>query len=110
MIRRPPRSTRTDPLFPYTTLFRSILQRVLEDRPAVQRPLPRSEARRGIGAAASDLQTADSGVRGDLDERGEAFGTGRSVVRHAYGDRAFEAADQREHVAEQGELDEIGRA
>src|SRR3546814_6265694 len=25
MIRRPPRSTRTDPLFPYTTLFRSSL-------------------------------------------------------------------------------------
>src|SRR3546814_162068 len=23
MLRRPPRSTRTDPLFPYTTLFRS---------------------------------------------------------------------------------------
>src|SRR3546814_19739050 len=28
MIRRPPRSTRTDTLFPYTTLFRSVLQRV----------------------------------------------------------------------------------
>src|SRR3546814_18352919 len=28
MIRRPPRSTRTDPLFPYTTLFRSQLDRV----------------------------------------------------------------------------------
>src|SRR3546814_5743902 len=27
MIRRPPRSTRTDTLFPYTTLFRSIVQR-----------------------------------------------------------------------------------
>src|SRR3546814_3030561 len=27
MIRRPPRSTRTDTLFPYTTLFRSIDQR-----------------------------------------------------------------------------------
>src|SRR3546814_3086775 len=26
MIRRPPRSTRTDTLFPYTTLFRSILR------------------------------------------------------------------------------------
>src|SRR3546814_4767265 len=26
MIRRPPRSTRTDTLFPYTTLFRSRLQ------------------------------------------------------------------------------------
>src|SRR3546814_12734111 len=28
MIRRPPRSTRTDTLFPYTTLFRSLLIRV----------------------------------------------------------------------------------
>src|SRR3546814_3195831 len=27
MIRRPPRSTRTDTLFPYTTLFRSLLPR-----------------------------------------------------------------------------------
>src|SRR3546814_10263105 len=27
MIRRPPRSTRTDTLFPYTTLFRSLLHR-----------------------------------------------------------------------------------
>src|SRR3546814_3339946 len=26
MIRRPPRSTRTDTLFPYTTLFRSVLK------------------------------------------------------------------------------------
>src|SRR3546814_2220719 len=29
MIRRPPRSTRTDTLFPYTTLFRSPLDRAL---------------------------------------------------------------------------------
>src|SRR3546814_6762206 len=29
MIRRPPRSTRTDTLFPYTTLFRSSLSGVL---------------------------------------------------------------------------------
>src|SRR3546814_21065065 len=28
MIRRPPRSTRTDTLFPYTTLFRSLLDPV----------------------------------------------------------------------------------
>src|SRR3546814_5079806 len=28
MIRRPPRSTRTDTLFPYTTLFRSVQQGV----------------------------------------------------------------------------------
>src|SRR3546814_5039457 len=29
MIRRPPRSTRTDTLFPYTTLFRSVDMRVM---------------------------------------------------------------------------------
>src|SRR3546814_2898398 len=41
MIRRPPRSTRTDTLFPYTTLFRSLLLR----DPAVSsvRPVPREE-------------------------------------------------------------------
>src|SRR3546814_9635495 len=36
MERRPPRSTRTDTLFPYTTLFRSVtlqdLDRLVEDR------------------------------------------------------------------------------
>src|SRR3546814_10343953 len=31
MIRRPPRSTRTDTLFPYTTLFRSPLRLVILD-------------------------------------------------------------------------------
>src|SRR3546814_17497036 len=30
MIRRPPRSTRTDTLFPYTTLFRSLLDLQLD--------------------------------------------------------------------------------
>src|SRR3546814_10872867 len=32
MIRRPPRSTRTDTLFPYTTLFRSSGQRTMTHR------------------------------------------------------------------------------
>src|SRR3546814_4310603 len=31
MIRRPPRSTRTDTLFPYTTLFRSLAPPAIED-------------------------------------------------------------------------------
>src|SRR3546814_12546880 len=31
MIRRPPRSTRTDTLFPYTTLFRSAVRRGIEE-------------------------------------------------------------------------------
>src|SRR3546814_19098332 len=30
MIRRPPRSTRTDTLFPYTTLFRSVRREIEE--------------------------------------------------------------------------------
>src|SRR3546814_16454045 len=34
MIRRPPRSTRTDTLFPYTTLFRSALAGILPRRAA----------------------------------------------------------------------------
>src|SRR3546814_5626046 len=39
MIRRPPRSTRTDTLFPYTTLFRSGV-------PRSKLPLPRPSRRR----------------------------------------------------------------
>src|SRR3546814_13038839 len=37
MIRRPPRSTRTDTLFPYTTLFRSPLQPVGDRLPLPSR-------------------------------------------------------------------------
>src|SRR3546814_5751664 len=40
MIRRPPRSTRTDTLFPYTTLFRSQSGRIV-GQPASVRPLRR---------------------------------------------------------------------
>src|SRR3546814_9162316 len=41
MIRRPPRSTRTDTLFPYTTLFRSAARRQEHRRAGglVRRPL-----------------------------------------------------------------------
>src|SRR3546814_1108056 len=38
MIRRPPRSTRTDTLFPYTTLFRSAVLSVLQPAGAAGRP------------------------------------------------------------------------
>src|SRR3546814_7817395 len=39
MIRRPPRSTRTDTLFPYTTLFRSL--RALESSDSPHAPVHR---------------------------------------------------------------------
>src|SRR3546814_15320912 len=32
MMRRPPRSTRTDTLFPYPTLFRSVLDRIISSQ------------------------------------------------------------------------------
>src|SRR3546814_8947630 len=38
MIRRPPRSTRTDTLFPYTTLFRSRSGHACSHAPARRRP------------------------------------------------------------------------
>src|SRR3546814_3631602 len=41
MLRRPPRATRTDPLFPYTTLFRSTpaFAKALEEGPPPRVPL-----------------------------------------------------------------------
>src|SRR3546814_10454954 len=40
MIRRPPRSTRTDTLFPYTTLFRSVRGRRPQAQDRVRRRSP----------------------------------------------------------------------
>src|SRR3546814_17826079 len=47
MIRRPPRSTRTDTLFPYTTLFRSH-DRTDRDRRCVISPVGDPAAHRGF--------------------------------------------------------------
>src|SRR3546814_11196712 len=48
MIRRPPRSTRTDTLFPYTTLFRSVVLRVrVEQGQDDELPVVLGEPRRG---------------------------------------------------------------
>src|SRR3546814_15173782 len=43
MIRRPPRSTRTDTLFPYTTLFRSISKPMSEEAYRLLSTAPRRE-------------------------------------------------------------------
>src|SRR3546814_1786796 len=53
MLRRPPRSTRTDTLFPYTTLFRSDCHGRRRMRRAFHRPRPpsRPSARRARRAA-----------------------------------------------------------
>src|SRR3546814_6953219 len=59
MIRRPPRSTRTDTLFPYTTLFRSHLVFDITQRAS--------------GAASADLRNSASSLMGGLGSRNSEF-------------------------------------
>src|SRR3546814_15518301 len=74
MIRRPPRSTRTDTLFPYTTLFRSLAVRVYgRDLPRIGRQILMGK-HRTLGQA--------GGAAGILDKRDVLFGIdgGRRAV------------------------------
>src|SRR3546814_12151229 len=48
MIRRPPRSTRTDTLFPYTTLFRSVVDLVCQEAGTVDVKLVAAVRDRGV--------------------------------------------------------------
>src|SRR3546814_14610573 len=56
MIRRPPRSTRTDTLLPYTTLFRSPWPAPRRVHPlrSIGYHLPRCDARKGLAATGHD--------------------------------------------------------
>src|SRR3546814_14279483 len=80
MIRRPPRSTRTDTLFPYTTLFRSghaLGQLGARDPFHRRHRLPRAEARRGTAADIGRRKaiimdhTVETGAGGGRDQRGK---------------------------------------
>src|SRR3546814_20218358 len=76
MIRRPPRSTRTDTLFPYTTLFRS----------AVDRRRTRDLSSRH--ARAARLDASGDRARGRLDDRRTDRGrAARAPGAVALGDR-----------------------
>src|SRR3546814_11593739 len=95
MIRRPPRSTRTDTLFPYTTLFRSA-------RPGQTPVAWRDELRRALDRAGDHLSLYQLTI-----ERGTAFHT-----RHARGEIVLpdEGGAGSLYEATQEMLDEIGRA
>src|SRR3546814_2779504 len=56
MIRRPPRSTRTDTRFPYTSLFRSLEQHVVDEQAAV---LALGHPARQIGIVPAPVQLGD---------------------------------------------------
>src|SRR3546814_7640183 len=86
MIRRPPRSTRTDTLFPYTTLFRSPTtasetreeltrgwcRKCNPGKPGRRRPYGRGRAGRGSAAPERDLLLlARPPFGGHLLQRGE---------------------------------------
>src|SRR3546814_12653055 len=78
MIRRPPRSTRTDTLFPYTTLFRSQGNRVPKDRHGDHGT---DEWRcREIGAGASRSEVTQR-----MDEQHKADAVAQAA--HAHGDQ-----------------------
>src|SRR3546814_5492082 len=75
MIRRPPRSTRTDTLFPYTTLFRSVSGDVAYE--AKQRPpldLARQRPRR--------RQISDPGGWRHIDQRTSCHGSAVRSEEH----------------------------
>src|SRR3546814_11441679 len=79
MIRRPPRSTRTDTLFPYTTLFRSELVDVLEDRPeldAVARHQPHRALDRFETAERRELVEQEQHRPGRATRRARQLGQG----------------------------------
>src|SRR3546814_2701488 len=95
MIRRPPRSTRTDTLFPYTTLFRSRhfhqeVVRVLpiDERFAIRRP-PACE-KDGIAALSHQRIQRRHGAK--LEPRSAAQRTAGVQHRHALDKGLFAAA------------------
>src|SRR3546814_13583065 len=90
MIRRPPKSTRTDPLFPYTTLFRSRQGRRPGDAVAASRHAG-EPARQSVRAAAEPGYAGslahDAGPR-EHDAR--AAGTARQQIRALAAERLAE--------------------
>src|SRR3546814_20599569 len=78
MIRRPPRSTRTDTLFPYTTLFRSNID-VIDTTRIVMTPTGAGQAQ----AVANEMDTA----RDIIDKRVNALGTREPTIFRGGNDR-----------------------
>src|SRR3546814_5036363 len=94
MIRRPPRSTRTDTLFPYTTLFRSAYLEDLVASPAVKsavsslaeqvsdfaaRRMVRETIRQALDSLHDDLDTPIDAITGLVESAGWAASERRPV-------------------------------
>src|SRR3546814_13004001 len=67
MIRRPPRSTRTDTLFPYTTLFRSLARLLVSiHRPEFSNAQRQIPVRTGFGSINLTMMRAIHGLEQKL--------------------------------------------
>src|SRR3546814_15769924 len=87
MLRRPPRSTRPDTLFPYTTLFRSWLVLVAAPRCGRRiRRLPRRRHRVGRDRFALYIPHRWQTAMSDMTERWTFHGGRLSEARSVYGD------------------------
>src|SRR3546814_8168104 len=90
MCRLPPRSTRTDPLFPYTTLFRSA--RLEDERrplaePVLARRAPDRLDQRGFGtqkALLVRIQDRDQSAFGNVQRSEEHTSELQSLMRSSY--------------------------
>src|SRR3546814_4211216 len=101
MIRRPPRSTRTDTLFPYTTLYRSTASGNTGGR-RLEPPLRSSDAAALCVAKLIGQQRVDEGLGV---EHAQVF---RAFADAGVADRDAELARQREHHAALGAAVELG--
>src|SRR3546814_10089702 len=88
MIRRPPRSTRTDTLFPYTTLFRSALPGDRRHRRLPPLPHPADDRAHGLAAAGwrpGGVEQRDAGLSGTAAWRSEEHTSElQSLMRISY--------------------------
>src|SRR3546814_3513762 len=118
MIRRPPRSTRTDTLFPYTTLFRSVQGQLQVAADAFDVGLARRAGDGDVAADAVDLQAAAGGTD-HADLHGDAVDVEagqRRHVAHQVGRLAAVVADARvadddlEHVAVAADVEGVDAA
>src|SRR3546814_3069994 len=87
MIRRPPRSTRTDTLFPYTTLFRSCCNRIDPGRSLANEMIcPRTYSAMAVSKTLRVLVTTTSEARNRSDEHTSEL---HSLLRNSYADSSL---------------------
>src|SRR3546814_5090835 len=83
MIRRPPRSTRTDTLFPYTTLFRSVPRRNGGDSVACRERADHARKERSGNAAMMGRETPRSSEPSEHGAVGRGYAPDTRAVSEA---------------------------